>query len=171
MTMPTSNRMSRLPGVLLIACAALALGACDDRTGKSSASRSNDPDVQKAENAVAAGANKAAELAETARDKTEAFIKSPEVRRDAAAAGEALKNAGNQVAGTIDDAAVTASVSTALAKDSELSAVRIDVDTKAGAVSLRGPAPNAAAKERATQIAKAQRGVSSVDNQLEVRAM
>ena len=93
------------------------------------------------------------------------------MQRDAAAAGQALKNAGNAMVATVDDAAITASVSTALAKDPELSAVRIDVNTKGGAVSLRGPAPSAAAKARASEIAKAQTGVSSVDNQLEVRSM
>ncbi|VTU33607.1 BON domain-containing protein [Variovorax sp. PBL-E5] len=171
MTIQALRPKSRTSCALVIACAALALGACDDRAGKDTASRSADPDVQKAENAVAAGASKAAELAETARDKTEAFIKSPGVQRDAVAAGQALKNAGNAMVATVDDAAITASVSTALAKDPELSAVRIDVNTKGGAVSLRGPAPSAAAKARASEIAKAQTGVSSVDNQLDVRSM
>ena len=75
MTIQALKPKSRASCALVLACAALALGACDDRAGKDTASRSADPDVQKAENAVAAGANKAAELAETARDKTEAFIK------------------------------------------------------------------------------------------------
>jgi osmotically-inducible protein OsmY len=62
-------------------------------------------------------------------------------------------------------------VSTDLAKDPELSAARIDVDTKQGAVKLQGPAPNAAAKARAGDIAKAVKGVSSVDNRIEVKTM
>jgi len=169
--MTMQSLMSRAPYALLVACAVIALGACEDRASDKTTSQNTDPDVQKAERAVAAGVNKVAELAETARDKTVAFFKSPDVQRDAAAAGAALKNATNAMVSSVDDAAITASVSAAIMKDSELSATRIDVDTKGGAVSLRGVAPNAAAKDRAGEIARAQRGVDSVDNQLEVRAM
>jgi hyperosmotically inducible protein len=74
------------------------------------------------------------------------------------------------VSATVDDAAITASVSAGLAKDPDLSAIKINVDTKGGAVSLKGPAPTAAAKARAEEIAKGVQGVTSVDNQLEVRS-
>ncbi len=70
-----------------------------------------------------------------------------------------------------DDATITAAVSAGLAKDPDLSAIKIDVDTQAGKVTLRGPAPNPVAKERAEEIAKNVKGVSSVDNQLEVKTM
>ncbi|HEY9223039.1 MAG TPA: BON domain-containing protein, partial [Variovorax sp.] len=75
------------------------------------------------------------------------------------------------VVNTVDDMAITASVSSSLAKDPELSAARIDVDTQGGVVKLQGPAPSAAAKARAGDIARAVKGVSSVDNQLDVKAM
>lgn len=78
---------------------------------------------------------------------------------------------GAAVADKIDDATITASVSAGLAKDSELSAVKIDVDTKGGTVMLNGPAPTAAAKARAEEIAKGVKGVSSVQNKLEVKKM
>jgi hyperosmotically inducible protein len=42
------------------------------------------------------------------------------------------------------------------------------VDTKEGVVTLNGPAPNAAAKSKATDIAKQVQGVTSVNNQLVV---
>jgi hyperosmotically inducible protein len=57
-----------------------------------------------------------------------------------------------------------------LAKDPDLSAIKINVDTKGGAVSLKGPAPSAAAKARAEEIAKGVQGVTSVDNQLDVKS-
>ncbi|MNT20998.1 Osmotically-inducible protein Y precursor [compost metagenome] len=82
---------------------------------------------------------------------------------------EAAKDATAAVTATVDDAAITASVSAGLAKDPDLSAIKIDVDTKGGAVSLKGPAPTAAAKSRAEEIAKAVQGVKSVNNQLEVK--
>lgn len=68
----------------------------------------------------------------------------------------------------VEDAAVTATINAELAKDPKLSALKIDVDTSNGRVSLKGKAPDADSRERATQIASAVRGVQSVDNQLQV---
>ena len=68
-----------------------------------------------------------------------------------------------------DDAVITARLSASLAKDPDLSAIKIDVDTKGGAVTLTGTAPTEAAKEKATTIAKGLKGVSSVDNKLVVK--
>lgn len=79
--------------------------------------------------------------------------------------------AGAAVADKIDDAVITASVSAGLAKDSELSAIKIDVDTKGGTVMLNGPALTVAAKARAEEIAKSVKGVNSVENKLEVKTM
>lgn len=66
------------------------------------------------------------------------------------------------------DAAITAEVNAQLAKDPALSALRIDVDTDAGRVALKGSAPSAEAKDRATQLARTVEGVTDVDNQLVV---
>ncbi|MDM0031734.1 BON domain-containing protein [Variovorax sp. J22P271] len=79
------------------------------------------------------------------------------------------ESAAASVAGAVDDASITAAVSTGLAKDPDLSAIKIDVDTKGGQVTLSGPAPNAAAKARAEEIAKSVKGVSTVDNKLQVK--
>jgi len=68
-----------------------------------------------------------------------------------------------------DDMAITASVSAGLSKDPDLSALKIDVDTRNGVVSMYGPAPTAAAKDRATTIARAVKGVASVNNELTVK--
>ncbi|HEY4068531.1 MAG TPA: BON domain-containing protein [Burkholderiaceae bacterium] len=68
----------------------------------------------------------------------------------------------------VDDAAITASVKTALARDSDLSALQINVDTDNGRVALRGTAPTAGAKDHATSLASGVKGVSGVDNQLTV---
>jgi len=69
----------------------------------------------------------------------------------------------------VADAAITASVNAELAKDAQLSALKINVDTSAGHVMLRGTAPSPDARERATRLAMAVKGVTAVDNQLEVR--
>ena len=68
-----------------------------------------------------------------------------------------------------DDMAITASVSAGLLKDPDLSALKIDVDTRNGVVSMYGPAPTAAARDRATTIARAVKGVASVNNELTVK--
>ena len=70
---------------------------------------------------------------------------------------------------TVDDVAITASIAAGFAKDADLSAIKIDVDTKNGVVSLIGPAPSVAARDRATTIAKGVKGVNSVDNKLVVK--
>ena len=81
---------------------------------------------------------------------------------------DAAKGAADTTAAKTSDATITAKVNTALAKDPDLSALKIDVDTSNGHVVLSGKAPNPAAKERATQIAQAVSGVVSVDNKLVV---
>lgn len=86
--------------------------------------------------------------------------------RTANAAGNMAQNVERKV----DDAAITASVNASLAKDPDLSAMKINVDTKSGVVTLKGPAPTAAAKDRATSLAQAVDGVAGVNNNLEVRA-
>ena len=144
---------------LALGLALMALAACSERS------------ANEAERTAAAAGNKAAELAETARDKTRAFVTSPETRQDAKAVKDAIKNAGTAAVAGIDDAAITLSVSKALARDTELSASRIDVDTQRGVVHLRGPAPSAAAKDRASELAGSVQGVTTVDNALEVRPM
>ena len=53
-------------------------------------------------------------------------------------------------------------------QDKDLSAIKINVDTKDGVVTLSGPAPTAAAKERAAEIAKNVQDVKSVNNNLVV---
>jgi osmotically-inducible protein OsmY len=126
--------------------------------------------VEKTEQATVAGAHKAAELAEKARDNTVSFFKSPEVKHDMEAAKEKLKDAGAALGSDTNDAALSASVHAAIVRDPELSAGRIDVDARHGAVRLNGTAPNAAAKSRAEQIARTVNGVDSVDNRLAVTA-
>jgi len=91
-------------------------------------------------------------------------------KQDGPKVEDRAREAAGQAGRMIDDSAITAQVSAQLARDPELSAIKIDVDTKDGAVVLRGPAPNIAASERATGLARAVPGVVSVTNQLIVKA-
>ena len=74
----------------------------------------------------------------------------------------------DKVADAVGDAAVTVAVNAELAKDAQLSALRIDVDTLDGRVTLAGSAPNDAARDRATVLAQSVKGVKSVDNRLAI---
>lgn len=67
------------------------------------------------------------------------------------------------------DAALGEAVKNQLARDPQLGAAPIQVQAAGdGQVALKGSAPTAAARERATQLAMAVRGVTKVDNQLTV---
>ena len=84
-------------------------------------------------------------------------------------AGDKMANAANKTADKAKDMAITAEMKTKLAADDRLKATSINVDTDNGAVTLRGTAPDAAAKESATAMAQSLSGVTKVDNQLTVK--
>lgn len=86
--------------------------------------------------------------------------------KDVQAAGS---EGGQAIAEGSSDLAITAKVNAALAGDSKLSALKINVDTDAGRVALSGTAPDADSRERATTLAKAVQGVVSVDNRLVIQ--
>lgn len=135
---------------VITAVASFALSGCnrnanDDRTAG-----------QKLDSAIAKSEQKSAE--------TKAAIKDDmaEVKADAKAATDKLGD-------KVDDATITASVNAELAKDSTLSALRINVDTTGGRVMLKGSAPDKTSRDRATQLAQSVKGVTGVDNRLEIR--
>jgi hyperosmotically inducible protein len=134
----------------------LALGACD-RNDDRTASQRMDSAVSTAQRA---GAN-------AKQDAGDATAKAGAAARDAANDTKAM---GASAADKVDDAAITAKVNAGLATDKDLSAIRIDVDTQNGVVTLSGPAPSATAKQRASEIARGVKGVNSVNNQLTVKA-
>jgi osmotically-inducible protein OsmY len=144
------GKLKEVTGLALL-LGALALAACGDKAGTPTAGQQLDSAIAQTQRAGADMKAKADQMASEAKAKTES-----------AAAG---------VSAAVDDAAITATVATGLAKDPDLSALKIDVDTKGGVVSLSGPAPNAQAKARAEEIAKSVKGVAAVDNKLEVKPM
>lgn len=142
--MQTSSTFPPYAKLLAAGAAAIVLAACgrDDQTVG-----------QRIDSAVATTESKAAE------------VKS-DIKQEAAEAKAATQAAADSVASAVDDAAITASVNAELAKDQQLSALKIDVDTANGRVQLKGSAPDADSKDRATKLAQAVKGVVSVDNQL-----
>lgn len=99
--------------------------------------------------------------------------KSAELSADAQAAGkDALRAAGDATATVADkakDGAITAAVNAKLVADASLSALKIDVDTVSGHVTLSGIAPDAGARDRASTLALQVDGVVAVDNRLAVQ--
>lgn len=98
--------------------------------------------------------------------------KADEVKADAkqesAETNQTMRTAADNAGDKVKDAGITTSINAELAKDSKLSALRINVDTVNGRVVLRGTAPDQVSKDRATTLAGHVDGVVSVDNQLNV---
>ena len=150
----------RIASILAVSALALGLAACG-KTEEPTVGQRLDSAVEKTEQAAA-----------DARVKAESAMQSAETKMEqgAANAEAKAKDAANTAKGAIDDATITAQVNAGLAKDPDLSALKINVDTVNGKVTLNGPAPSAVARDRAETIAKSGTGVTSVNNQLVVTA-
>lgn len=159
-TKPSFHPAHRVASLLAVSALALGLAACG-KTEEPTVGQRLDSAVEKTEQAAA-----------DARAKAEAAMQSAETKMEkgAANAEATAKQAADTAKGAIDDATITAQVSAGLAKDPDLSAVKINVDTVNGKVTLNGPAPSTVARDRAETIAKAVSGVTSVNNQLVVSA-
>ena len=72
---------------------------------------------------------------------------------------------------TIDDATITAAVTTALLNDPQIGAMKIDVDTANGVVTLSGIVASQADAEHAMALARRAPGVKDVKSALQVRAL
>ena len=150
----------RIASILAVSALALGLAACG-KTEEPTVGQRLDSAVEKTEQAAA-----------DARVKAESAMQSAETKMEqgAANAEATAKDAANTAKGAIDDATITAQVNAGLAKDPDLSALKINVDTVNGKVTLNGPAPTTVARDRAETIAKSVTGVTSVNNQLVVTA-
>lgn len=105
--------------------------------------------------------DKTNETAHKAGDKIEEAAKST---------AESVKQKAGEVGTVIEDSAITAAVKAELIKDPGVSALKIDVNTVKGEVTLNGEADSDAARTRAGQIAAAVTGVVKVNNVLSVKA-
>jgi len=141
---------------IAVVVAAVSLAACNKREDVGAIKNGDSTAVVTGQPSVGDQAEKAAEDAKNATKDAANDVK------------DASKSAADQATNKVADALITTSVKAELAKDSQLSALRINVDTDNGRVALKGSAPDAGSKERATQLASAVKGVVSVDNQLTV---
>jgi osmotically-inducible protein OsmY len=159
--MPSTRTVaiSRLRWTVLAAASLVLLAACgkqDDRT----VGQKVDAAVNSAEQKTDAAGEKLRQESAELKARTEAALDK---------AADKTAGAASRVAEKFDDATITTAVNAELAKDPTLSALSINVDTAAGAVTLRGTAPSEVARERATALAMGVKGVHRVDNQLRVK--
>jgi osmotically-inducible protein OsmY len=73
------------------------------------------------------------------------------------------------LAENVTDAWILTKIKSKLVADPQVSAFNIDVDVLEGKVTLSGEVAKAVAKSEAEKLARATRGVKSVDNKIEVR--
>lgn len=96
------------------------------------------------------------------------------IRQGASDAAAAVSRAASGAAAVVDEAmsdiAISTRIRTDFARDSELSAIAIGVETTDGVVTLSGQVPTAAACTRAENLAKTAKGVQSVNNELSVQS-
>ena len=139
-----------IPHTLIVtSIAALGLSACGPDVGNRTAGQKVGQAIDRTQSAVEKAGEKSVQAVENAADK----------------AADAMKDAGKSV----QDAAITASVKAELVKDPALSALKIEVETKEGVVTLNGVAPNETSADRAAQIAIAVSGVREVRNHVAPR--
>lgn len=149
-------KSQRLKSLGLAMLAALGLAACGPEHGDRTAGQKVDGALSTASQAI-----------DTAGRKTaDALIDTAAAMKDA---GGKLNRAAGELGQGAGDAAITASIKADLVKDPELSALKIEVDTIQGVVTLNGVAPNESAAERAGRIAIAVKGVNSVRNHVVAR--
>lgn len=149
----------------------LALSACNNQDDKT-VGQKLDSAIEKTSEAAAQAKAKTERSAEQARIKTEeTFANAGVALKNATQKAEAsIKDVAGKASEKMDDFAITTAVSAGIARDSELSVLNIKVDTRDGVVTLNGTAPAEASREKASALAKAVRGVRSVDNKLVVKA-
>jgi hyperosmotically inducible protein len=170
---------ANLRTALIAAFAAAALAACDRQADDRTVGQKLDNAIDKTQQKLAQAGEKTSQTLAEAGDKTrvalanaadevaaktgEAVTSVQEAAAPAVAAGAA------QTGRAMTDTAITASVKTDFLKDPDLSALKIDVDTKGGVVTLNGLAGDEAARTRAAKMASAIKGVREVRNFLVVK--
>jgi osmotically-inducible protein OsmY len=152
-----TQRYLTLTAVGMLA-ASMALAGCNRREQQDARDATQDAVTRTEQTARNLGS-------EASRSMDKAKEATREMAQDAK---DATKSASSKIGDKVEDAVITTSVKAELAKASDLSALKINVDTANGNVALHGTAPTSAAREHATTLAQGVKGVVSVDNQLSV---
>jgi hyperosmotically inducible protein len=90
--------------------------------------------------------------------------------RDAGAEiGERTAQAADATRRAINDGALTSKIKAKMALDDSVKALQIDVDTKAGVVTLTGTVRSEAERQRAVALARETQGVTQVVDRLQLK--
>jgi len=149
--------MKQIGVVLCGGLLAAAVAGCDKQTS------SGETVGQKVDKAIDKTNQK---LADAGNKMEQGVNKAEDALKDAAKTTE--QKAG-QVGQILDDATITAAVKAEYVKDREVDALKIDVDTKNGIVTLNGVAPSETGRNRAETLAMSVKGVSKVNNNLTIK--
>lgn len=161
-----SKRTIHLLAISTLAFGLAACGKSEDKTVGQKMDSAVSQTQQAAENAgnkMEDSATKAADATSNAMEKAGDKIASA-----ADSAGAKIEQEAAKAGAALDDAGITAQIKADLIKEPDISALKIDVDTKGGVVTLTGTVPSEALKSRAGDLAKAVKGVGSVNNNLMV---
>lgn len=158
--------------VTSIGIAMALLSGCNKPEDSQTPGQKLDSAIGKTERAAADARLQGEQSGADLKAKTEAgFAKAGETLKNATENAESsAKVVASKAINKIDDMAITAAISAELLKDAEIKLFKINVDTKDGAVVLKGNVPTDAVRERAAAMAKTFNGVQSVDNQLVIKA-
>ena len=158
--------------ILAVTALAFGLAACGKSDDNKTAGQKLDSAISQTEQAAQNAGNKIEDGAAKAGDATSnALDKAGDKIAGAAdTAGQKVEAGAASVGAALDDAGLTAGVKTELIKAPEISALHFDVDTRGGVVTLNGTGPSESIKTQAGDIAKAAKGVTSVTNNLTVKA-
>lgn len=171
--MTSTHQPIHLRACQMLAITALSLGlmACGKGNDNQTAGQKLDGAIEQTKQAADTAGAKIEQSAEKAGAATSQALDnaSAKMEEGAKTAGAATTEALNKAGNAMDDAAITAKVKTQLIADPAVSALKIDVDTKAGVVTLSGTAPSDAAKEQAAKLAAASEHVISVINNLTIQ--
>jgi hyperosmotically inducible periplasmic protein len=96
-------------------------------------------------------------------------VSTERAREAGAKVGETAAVAANQAKNALGNGAITAKIKSKMTLDDTLDAIRIDVDTSDGVVTLTGTVNTEAQHQRALQLAKETDGVRQVVDRLTVR--
>src|SRR5471030_663584 len=163
---------------LLVAATAVLISGCQRDAGDATVGQKLDGALDRTQEKLAEAGDKTSQKLTEAGNKTEAAIQNlgDKVAQKTDQAVIAMQDASAPVgdgaasAGKgLSDAAITASIKTDLLKDPDLSVMKIDVDTRAGVVTLNGLTGDEAARSRAGRLANSIKGVKEVRNFLVVK--
>lgn len=160
---------SRFAAVVVVV--AWALTGCGKTDTDETAGQKIDAAIEKAKQAASQAHGKSESAGAEIKAKTEeAFGRAGQVLKDTAEKSESsTKAAAEKTIQKLDDMAITTAISAEFLKDKEIQGLKINVDTKNGAVVLTGEVPTENLRVKAEAAAKKFNGVQSVDNRLLVK--